>query len=432
MPDTPTTASNPSLRRRWFFLLPAVFVTYSLAYLDRANFGFGAAAGMAHTLRITGRDSSLLAAVFFLGYFAFQIPGATLARRFSVRKTVFISLLIWGVCASFTGIISSFRLLVLDRLLLGVAESLVFPILLHLLTQWFTRAERARANALLMLGNPVTVLWMSAVTGLLIQSFGWQRTFILEGLPAIVWAFVWLLLIRDRPTLASWVDPAVAADLESRLTAEQTALPCIGSLRQAFLRPDVLLLCAQYFCWSLGIYGFVLWLPSIVQRGAAASIARTGFLAAIPYLAGIILMLIVAWLSDKTSIPRRHLIWPFLLLGGVAFLGSYFLAARSFPLAFACLVVAGACMYAPYPPFFAFIPDRIPRNMSAEVMALVNSAGALGGFFGSYFVGFLQALTGSSSASFLLMSGALIFSAALTLALAEPIAPVKLPAGTHA
>ena len=39
-------------RRRW--LLLAVFITYSLAYLDRANYGFGAAAGMAKTLGITG------------------------------------------------------------------------------------------------------------------------------------------------------------------------------------------------------------------------------------------------------------------------------------------------------------------------------------------------------------------------------------------
>jgi hypothetical protein len=33
------------LRRRWLYLMPVVFVTYSLAYLGRSNFGFGAAAG---------------------------------------------------------------------------------------------------------------------------------------------------------------------------------------------------------------------------------------------------------------------------------------------------------------------------------------------------------------------------------------------------
>src|SRR5665213_921355 len=67
------TSVAASLHRRWFYLLPAIFVTYSLAYVDRANFGFGVAAGLGATLHISGKDSSLLAGLFFLGYFAFQI-----------------------------------------------------------------------------------------------------------------------------------------------------------------------------------------------------------------------------------------------------------------------------------------------------------------------------------------------------------------------
>ena len=38
---------------RWYRLIPVAFITYSLAYLDRANFGFGAAGGMAKDLNIT-------------------------------------------------------------------------------------------------------------------------------------------------------------------------------------------------------------------------------------------------------------------------------------------------------------------------------------------------------------------------------------------
>jgi sugar phosphate permease len=58
-----------ALRKRWLYILPSVFVTYSLAYLDRANYGFGAAAGLAKTLNISGSESALLGALFFLGYF---------------------------------------------------------------------------------------------------------------------------------------------------------------------------------------------------------------------------------------------------------------------------------------------------------------------------------------------------------------------------
>ena len=71
--------------------------------------------------------------------------------------------------AALTGVLRDFWMLAIDRFLLGVAESIIFPALLLILTRWFTRADRSRANTLLMLGNPVTVLWMSAITGFLIE-----------------------------------------------------------------------------------------------------------------------------------------------------------------------------------------------------------------------------------------------------------------------
>ena len=55
--------------RRWWYLMPIIFITYSLAYLDRANYGFAAAAGIEHDLGITQGTASLIGALFFLGYF---------------------------------------------------------------------------------------------------------------------------------------------------------------------------------------------------------------------------------------------------------------------------------------------------------------------------------------------------------------------------
>jgi len=400
-------------------VLPAAFITYSLAYLDRANYGFGAAAGLSETLHITGAETSLLGALFFLGYFTFQIPGGRFARTHSARWLVFTALIVWGSLAALTGVIRHFWLLAIDRFLLGVAESVIFPAMLLLLTRWFTREERSRANSILILGNPTTVLWMSAITGYLIQAVGWQKTFILEGIPSVAWALIWILCIRDKPTDAPWLDEQAAQCLEQKLAEEQTVLDPVKSLKHAMLRSDVILLSVQYFCWSLGVYGFVLWLPSIVRQGSSLSMGQTGLLSAIPYLAAIILMIVVSYLSDK-MLRREALVWPFLLLSGICMMGSFLLAEKSFAAAFVCLVVAGGCMYAPYGPFFAIIPERLPKNVTAEILGLINGCGALGGFAGSYLVGLLQALTGSSRPGFLLMSISLMLSAVILLFLPKP------------
>lgn len=399
-------------RKRWIYLLPALFITYSLAYLDRANYGLGAAAGLAATLHITASDSALLGSLFFLGYFLFQVPGIAYARRHSSTRIVFVALLSWGILASLTGIIRQFWLLALDRFLLGVAESIVFPAMLVLITHWFTRAERSRANSVLMLGNPVTVLWMSVITGYLIQAFGWQKTFILEGLPAVIWAFIWLLFVRDKPRDAKWIGAATSAAIERQLAGEQRTLPTVGGLRQAFGRPDVIVLCILYLSWSLGVYGFVLWLPTIIRAGASTGIGRTGLLAAVPYFLAAVLMLVASQVSDRSR-RRREIVWPFLIIGGLALFVSYLVAGRSFWMAYGALIVAGGSMYAPYGSFFALIAETIPKTVLDEVLALVNSSGAVGGFAGAWLVGLLQARTGNSQAGFLLMSGSLIAAAVL-------------------
>jgi hypothetical protein len=66
--------SSTNATKRWWYIMPIVFITYSLAYLDRANFSFASAAGITEDLGITKGISSLLGALFFLGYFFFRSP----------------------------------------------------------------------------------------------------------------------------------------------------------------------------------------------------------------------------------------------------------------------------------------------------------------------------------------------------------------------
>ncbi|BCQ52946.1 MFS transporter [Burkholderia gladioli] len=400
--------------RRWWKIMPIVFITYSLAYLDRANFGFASAAGINQDLGIGKGLASLIGALFFLGYFFFQIPGAIYAERRSVKRLVFWSLVLWGGCAALTGLVSNIPSLMAIRFALGVVEAAVMPAMLIYISNWFTKHERSRANTFLILGNPVTVLWMSVVSGYLVHEFGWRHMFVAEGVPAIVWAICWWVLVQDKPAEARWLSADEKRDIERALASEQAALKPVRNYREAFRQPAVLLLCAQYFCWSIGVYGFVLWLPSIVKNGSSFGMVETGWLSALPYLAATIAMLVVSWASDKLD-TRKAFVWPFLLVGAIAFAGSYALGSTHFWLSYAMLVIAGAAMYAPYGPFFAIVPELLPKNVAGGAMALINSMGALGSFVGSYVVGYLNGATGSPSASYAFMSVALVASVVLTL-----------------
>jgi sugar phosphate permease len=409
---------------RWYRLIPVAFITYSLAYLDRANFSFGTAGGMSQDLNISATTASLLSALFFLGYFFFQIPGALYAAKKSAKKLIFWSLILWGGCAMATGMISDVNVLIVIRFMLGIVESAVMPAMLILLSRWFTKTERSRANTFLILGNPVTILWMSILSGYLIDSVGWRWMFILEGAPAIIWAFFWWRLVDDKPKDAHWLAAEEKRALEEKMQKEQQGIKPVKNYWEAFKSRVVILLCFQYALWSIGVYGFVMWLPSIIKKAPDMSIVVTGWLSSIPYVFAIAGMLAASYFSDKT-LNRKVFVWPLLLIGAIAFYGSFLLGASDFWFSFVLLTIAGAAMYAPYGPFFAIIPEILPANVTAGAMALINSFGALGSFIGAYVVGYLKAETGDFGASYIFMAGSLLISAVLTLIAVKGNADVR-------
>ena len=150
------------------------------------------AGGMAKTLGWKESQFTLFNSSFFLGYVLLQIPGTGYAARKSVRWLMFWALLLWGLIAPATALLHSYPLLLIDRFLLGAVEGVVFPSLLVFLTHWFTRRERSKANSLLILGNPLTMLWASMASGALVDYFdhhrwlnfaGWQMMIFIEGCP---------------------------------------------------------------------------------------------------------------------------------------------------------------------------------------------------------------------------------------------------------
>jgi len=393
--------------QRWRRLIPVVFITYSLAYLDRSNYSLGAAGGLKHDLGIGAGAAALLGALFFLGYFFFQIPAAHYAEHKSVKRLVFGCLLLWGFFATAQGLIPWLWLLMVDRFLLGVVEAAIIPAMLIFLARWFTSQERGRANTYLILGNPVTVLWLSAISGYLIAATSWRWMFIIEGLPAIAWAFVFRAVAADSPNDASWLNEEEKRAVALQLEEEQTRLPAVGGYLEAFRSRNVVVLSAQYALWSIGVYGFVFWLPSIIKAASSHGIGVTGLLSADPYALAVVLVLGNSRASDRVA-RRRAYIWPWLVAGAVAFYLSYALGTTNFWPAYVLLIIAGGCMYAPYRPYFAWITEFLPENVSGASMALINSFGALGGFVGAYAVGWLDGATNGPGASFLLMAVALL------------------------
>lgn len=341
-----------------------------------------------------------------------QIPGAIYAERNSPKKLIFACLILWGVFSTLTGLVSNVATLLVVRFLLGVVEAAVFPSLLIFICHWFAKSERSVANAAAVLATPVTVLWMSIVSGYLVHMWGWRAMFIAEGLPASLWGIAWWFLVDDWPSQAAWLTPAERTAIESKIAAEQSGMRAVRSYGEAFRSLVVIRLAILYFFWGLSLFGFILWLPTIIRQSGSHNIVNIGWLSAGPYLATTLLMPIISALADRTR-ERKLVVWLCLAAGGASFLALYFFPAMGFWPAYALLSIAGIGLISAIAPFFAIPADILPRNVAGGASAVINAMGALGGFIGTYLVGLVTGISGSPSSSFLLMGVSLMIAVVL-------------------
>src|SRR6266550_3080903 len=151
---SPQTDAGSSARSRVARrLLPFLFLLYVANYLDRTNIAY-ATLGMKGDLSLTDSVFGTASGIFFIGYFALQVPGALLVERWSARLLLGITLITWGALTVLTGFVQTPVQLYGARFLLGAAEAGFFPGVIVYLSHWFIYRDRAKAVALFMSAVP--------------------------------------------------------------------------------------------------------------------------------------------------------------------------------------------------------------------------------------------------------------------------------------
>lgn len=270
--------------------------------------------------------------------------------------------------------------------MLGVAEGGVWPAVLVLLANWFTFQERARANAFWMACLPVSAILMAPITGILLKHFSWKTLLILEGIPPIVWAFVWYAMIKDRPTEAKWMDENEKQQLLHALTAEQSQSAKSQGYAAAFKNKAVWGLVIMYFLWMTGFYGYTMWVPSVVSEFTDDS-SVMGWLTAIPFTCALVGMIVNSSWSDRRMNRTQHVVIPLFVAACAMIMGQF---VETPLLKMILLSITAIGVYAPYGPLWAIPTAIIPAEVAGAAMGLQNAIGNLGGYNGPKFFGVLN------------------------------------------
>src|SRR6266550_3280908 len=417
---SPQTDAGSSARSRVARrLLPFLFLLYVANYLDRTNIAY-ATLGMKGDLSLTDSVFGTASGIFFIGYFALQVPGALLVERWSARLLLGITLITWGALTALTGLVRTPHQLYGARFLLGAAEAGFFPGVIVYLSHWFIKEDRAKAVARFMSAIPIGFIIGGPIAGMILGVdwlgfSGWRWLFLFEGIPAVLLGIVTLFVLPDRPNEVRWLRPEERNWLTSRLAEERQAKAHVEHLTiwQALRHPAVLLLTAGLFFTYTGGYAIWFWMPTILQRYTGWTVQHISWIGSIPFVAGFVGMLLLGWSSDRFRERRWHFAIP--QLTAAAALGMWFFLPHSNTLlvVILSLVIFGTIAY--LPSFWALPSEILTSSAAAAAVGFINCTASIGGFFGPKMIGNLSQQTGSFNAGYIFMIVCWIIASVLVL-----------------
>jgi MFS transporter, ACS family, tartrate transporter len=414
-----------ALSRLTWRLIPFLFLLYIVAYLDRINVGF-AALQMQEQLQFSDRVYGLGAGMFFAGYFLFQVPSNLVLHRVGARRWIALLMIVWGAISSSMAALATPKGFYILRFLLGSAEAGFFPGMILYLKSWFPEATRARAVALFMTAGPLSGVLGGPLSGALLGFqlrgglAGWQWLFLIEGLPAVFLGAVVYFHLADGPSDATWLSQEQRLWLIRTLEFEKSpsstsdgADPSMDLFKAVFFSGKIWLLAFIYFGLNTCSYGISLWLPTLIHSWSSAGSFFIGMVSAIPYLTAALAMVLAGQHSDRTGERRWH-------VAVAAFTGAAALLLAAYASSLAAVVmaisVAMLSVSSMVGPFWALPTKFLQGTAAAAGIALINSIGNLGGFFGPAMIGSVRTSTGSFRGGFLI--------AGVTLALCGCVAPL--------
>ncbi|MBE6183327.1 MFS transporter [Bacillus ginsengihumi] len=377
---------------RWIHIIPTTILVYIVAYMDRTNIAFAIAGGMDKDLGMTSTIAGLAAGIFFIGYMVLQVPGGMIAEKGSAKRFIAWSILAWGGLAVISGFVQSPTQLLMIRFLLGVAEGGIWPAILVIISNWFPNEERGRANAFFIMNIAIASIITGPLSGWILTFSNWRMVFIIEGIISLALIVIWLPFIYDKPEDAKWISKEELDYLlrkrreeQEKIKEIQTNTSFIGILKKA----NTWKLIFIYFFYQTGIYGFSLWLPTIIKELTHTGMGNVGLLSIFPYIGTIVGLYLFAQLSDRSMNRKLYTALPMICFAICLFFSVEF--TSHIWISFAFLIGCGVFLQSASSIFWTIPPLLFSPEVAGRTRGLINALGNLGGFLGPYIVGWLTA-----------------------------------------
>lgn len=291
--ETKTVTKPVRIKKIQTVTLILLFMAGIVNFLDRSSLSVAGEA-IRGELGLSATEFGFLLSAFSLSYGLSQLPSGILLDRYGPRLVLGAGVVFWSIMQALTGVVNSFSHFIMLRIGLGIGEAPFMPAGVKSITDWYIQKERGTALGIF---NSSTVLGQAIAPPVLVTMqilWGWRAMFVIIGVLGILVGVCWYAWYRNRAQFA----------LQQN---EREYLSAPVKPRPTLRFSEWTMLFKRRTTWGM-IFGFsgvnytgwlyIAWLPGYLQAQQGFSLEKTGWIAAIPFLAAAVGMWVNGFVVD--------------------------------------------------------------------------------------------------------------------------------------
>lgn len=290
---------------RWKIMFLA-FLILALNYLDRVNISV-AAPLIKDEFNFSPVELGVIFSAFTWGNVIGQLPGGALSSIWGAKRMYIIAIVCWSVLLASTTLATSVISFVVFRVSFGIFEGMCWPVASTVGATWFPKSERSRAMSLQSSGMVIGLAIAPPMVTYFMMAHGWRGAFLISAGLSILWLIAWMYIMNDNPAKHKAVN---AAELDhitegGTIATDEKPLGFMEALRIVFKKRSLYacVLSNGALVWTL--YTYTSWLPMYLQHERGFTIAKSGFVAMMPFIFSMITIplggVVADWINRKTG-----------------------------------------------------------------------------------------------------------------------------------
>lgn len=404
-----------------YLMLLLSFIGVIICYMDRSAISY-AITPIKQAFHLNNQDFGIISSAFGIGYLLMMPLGGVLTDRHGARLIWTIAALLWSIVTVLIGFSTGIIMLIILRVLLGVAEAPSFPSLTKAIANWLPINERNRALALALAAVPFASVIGAPLSTWLIATFNWKFMFIFLGIAGIIWTLAWYLLFRNTPKESSLANKQEIEYINANLNIPH--LNPKTHWKSILFNKTFALNNYAFFAFGYLLFFGVTWLPGYLEQSFNLKLKAVGLFLIMPWLLASIFMLLTGIISDhiwaKTKslhLSRSLIIAITLIISAILFIPVVTIHNLTIDIIFISLAIAfglasNGC-------FYSLNADLAPKYVATS-LAIMDTCFALSGILAPIITGYLTGISGNFELAIYIMVGLNISAGLLILLFQNP------------